>query len=101
MPPKPKLLTLTRFPFGFQGRKHTEDVTEREQIARAVEKLGCVASAPVVQDKSDDTSGWEKVKATDDVDALVAFLAHFPTSKHRHEALQRIQQLFREGNGQE
>lgn len=93
---KAQALDIDSIPFGFQGQ-HTEDVTQREQIARAVEKLGCVASAPVVQDKSDDTSGWEKVKATDDADALVAFVDHFPTSKHRHEALQRIQQLFREG----
>lgn len=93
---KAQALDIDSIPFGFQGQ-HTEDVTQREKIARAVEKLGCVASAPVVQDKSDDTSGWEKVKATNDVDALVAFLAYFATSKHRHEALQRIQQLFREG----
>jgi hypothetical protein len=77
-------------PFGFQGQ-HTEDVTRRDRIVRAVEKLGVKSSTePTIED---ETTAWEKAKAAKDPDQLVQFIDQYRTSANRHTALLSVRTL--------
>lgn len=99
-------LDIYDIPFGFQGQ-HTEIVSDREKIVRAVEKLGAkaVVPAPVAPQANipaqagaaPDVSAWETVKNVNSPELLLAFLEKFPESAHRGAALQRVRQLVAEG----
>ncbi len=83
-------LEVLDIPFGFQGQ-HTEYIDNREQIVKALTKLGV---APVAAAAT--TAGtWDSVKDTQDIDELLAWLERNPTHEHRQAAFQRVRQLVR------
>lgn len=92
---EPGLDTLD-IPFGFQGQ-HTDDVTSREQIVRAVDKLGVKREAVTAPPTS--SADVEKLKTSDQADDIVAYLGTNPTQTQRQVALERLKQLTSEGKG--
>lgn len=75
-------------PFGFQGQ-HTDDVTDREQIMRAVEKLGVmrVAVAPTLP------TNVEKLQTSGGVREIAEFLGTDPPAAERYAVLARVAKL--------
>lgn len=89
-------LDIFKIPFGFQGQ-HTVSVTDRDEILRAVEKLGLrpkERAASIPSEQSADLRAWDRLKGTTDVQGLLSFLDEFPTSAHRQDALDMLRKLF-------
>ena len=80
-------------PFGFQGQ-HTDDVANREQIVRAVEKLGVkpMAGGPVAATPVAAAADPEKLKAAG-IDEIVAFLGTNPQGAPKAAAIARLKEL--------
>ena len=80
-------------PFGFQGQL-TDDVGNREQIVRAVEKLGVrpFAGGPVAATSVAAATDPAKLKASS-IDELVAFLGTNPQGPAKGAALARLKEL--------
>ncbi len=77
-------------PFGFQGQ-HTDDVTNRDHIVRAIDKLGV---KPVMgRDAENSIADWEHLKTTAGVDLLIAYLGNNPPAAQRQAALARLKEL--------
>jgi hypothetical protein len=87
-------LDILDLPFGFQGQ-HTGDLHDREQIVRAVTKLGV---APVANSAAAADS-WGSVKGTRNVDTLLSWLERNPTHNQRQAAVQRLRFLMESGDG--
>jgi hypothetical protein len=87
-----KVPTLDVFdnPFGFQSH-HTDDVDNRDQIVRAIAKLGASPTSKVAI----ALSTWDAVKGTRDVDKLLDWLGQNPSHEKRQEALRRVRSLDR------
>lgn len=83
-------LTIHQIPFGFQSQ-HTDDVADREQIVKALEKLGVkpAAARGIVA----TTGHWAGIAGTDRVDEIVAFLGTNPEDGERRAAIARLKQL--------
>lgn len=81
-------LDVLDIPFGFQGQ-HTDDVTNREQIIRAVEKLGVKPTAA----QQAGPESWESLKSGESIDEIVAFLGQNPPEPQRQAALARLKEL--------
>lgn len=80
-------LDIYAIPFGFQGQ-HTDDVNNREQIFRAVQKLGVrpmAAPAPA--------ANWDRIKSTGTINDISSFLASNPSNTQSREAVARLKQL--------
>lgn len=93
-------LEVLDIPFGFQGQ-HTDDLDNREQIVRAIAKLG---AAPATKQASAPQTGttpdtWESVQSTRDVDVLLGWLERNPAHDKRSEAFQRMRLLMDADNG--
>src|SRR5262249_43145339 len=74
----------------------TDDVDNRDQVVRAISKLGVkpttnVATAP---------STWDAVKGTRDVDVLLDWLEQNPTHEKRQEAFTRVRSLVDAADGE-
>lgn len=80
---------VLEIPFGFQSQ-HTDDVHDRNQIFRAVTKLGVASASP--RSPVDDT--WESIRSSRDADAVLAWLEANPTHEKRLEAFQRVRSLI-------
>lgn len=78
-------------PFGFQGQ-HTDDVTNRENILRALDKLGVKPAASAVPVPA-GVDEWEKLQASGDIDAIVAYLGTSPPDPLRQAAVRRLREL--------
>jgi hypothetical protein len=91
-------LDVYSIPFGFQGQ-HTEDVSNRDRIARAIEKLGVHPSLALqlALDAADDKQAWERVKSSRDPGALLTFIDSHAGSPHRQAAVERLRLLIAEG----
>jgi hypothetical protein len=81
-------------PFGFQGQ-HTEDVTQRDKIILAVERLGAKSSTDSTLE--DEAKAWEKANTSKDPDQLVQFVDRYPTSPNRRTALLLVRTLSAQG----
>ncbi len=77
-------------PFGFQGQ-HTDDVTNREHIVRAIDKLG--VKPVMTRDADSSIADWEHLKTTAGVDLLIAYLGNNPPAAQRQAALARLKEL--------
>jgi hypothetical protein len=90
-------LDVYQIPFGFQGQ-HTELVSNRDQIVRAIEKLGVRSSRSSTSriGKNEEATAWERVRAAHDPDELLGFIDRYPTSTHRAMAIQRVRALLSE-----
>ena len=85
-------LEVLQIPFGFQSQ-HTDDISDREQIFRAIEKLGVRASAaPVTLHGATDT-GWDRVSKSSNVDDVLAWLEKNPSDPNRQTAIQRVREM--------
>src|SRR5262245_11843269 len=80
-------------PFGFQGQ-HTDDIANREQVLRAVDKLGVKPAS-----RRATVSDWELLRGSADVDQIFDFLEASPAEPHRHEAIVRLKQLMAKPGG--
>ena len=92
-------IDILDIPFGFQGQ-HTDEVSEREQIVRAIEKLGArpkVADQAAASVPDNEDVAWAQIKDTGNVNDLAGFIATYPNSLHRQQALTRLQQLLAGG----
>jgi hypothetical protein len=86
-------LEILEIPFGFQGQ-HTVGFDDREEIVRAITKLGAVpAAVPAV---ASDT--WDSVQGSRDINTLLAWLERNPTHDKRQEAVQRVRSLVETGD---
>jgi hypothetical protein len=75
---------------GFGGQ-HTDDVTNCEQIVRALEKLGVKPQskpAPVA-----NAPEWDRIKTEGGLDQIVAFLGSNPPEPQRQAAVGRLREL--------
>jgi hypothetical protein len=73
-------LDIYDIPFGFQGQ-HTDDINNREQIYRALAKLG-------IRPAGEHRAGsWDRVRQYRNVDEIDSFLASNPSKAQRDEAL--------------
>lgn len=88
---EPGLETI-EIPFGFQSQ-HTDDISNREQIIRAIGKLGVVASAARPSSPI-SRSVWEQIKSKSTVDQVLAFLDTDPPEVERREALVHLKSLL-------
>lgn len=87
---KDKNLNLIEIPFGFQSQ-HTDNIDDRAQIIKAIEKLG--AKPNIAKPKTPSRPGkldWVKSAGIDD---LVAFLGTSPAETERLVAAERLKQL--------
>ncbi len=92
-------LDIFDIPFGFQGQ-HTDEVSERDQIVRAIEKLGArpkVAEQAAAGIADTEAAAWAQVKDAGTINDLAGFIAAYPNSLHRQQALTRLQQLLAGG----
>jgi hypothetical protein len=88
---KESSLDIFEIPFGFQGQ-HTDDVTNLEQVMRALEKFG-VKPVGTAAPGSDGLAGWNKLKIVGGIDDLVAFLGTNPPDQERQAAMARLKEL--------
>lgn len=86
-------LTIYEVPFGFQSQ-HTDDVSDREQIVRALQKLGVKAASVA---SASPPFSLATIGDTDRVDELVAVLGADPPPRERQAAIARLKQLASEG----
>jgi hypothetical protein len=91
-------LELLEIPFGFQGQ-HTEDVNNREQIVRAIEKLGVKPISPLAS-PTDVSEQWLRLKTTGSAQQILAFLETDPSDADRQQALVRLKELMSEPKAQ-
>ena len=84
-------LDVLDIPFGFQGQ-HVEDVSNRQQILRAVAKLGIEPTPPMATPGSNDAE-WERLKTSDSIDEIVTYLGRDLGKPQRDAALVRLKQL--------
>ncbi|MGO8954774.1 MAG: toll/interleukin-1 receptor domain-containing protein [Rhodomicrobium sp.] len=84
-------LDIYEIPFGFQGQ-HTDNVNDREQIFRAIHKLGARPTGAAA------ASNWDRIKATGTVNDISKFLASNPSNAQSREALARLKQLGADPN---
>lgn len=82
-------LEVLEIPFGFQGQ-HTDDLDNREQIVRAISKLGV---SPATTGAGAGNASWESVSTTRDVDTLLDWLERNPGHEKREAAFARVRQL--------
>ena len=82
-------LAVLDIPFGFQGQ-HTDDIRDRDQIIRAVTKLG-VAYAPPARATA---NSWEDARNSTDMGAVLQWLEANPTHERRLEAFKRVRSLM-------
>jgi hypothetical protein len=82
-------LDVIDIPFGFQSQ-HTEDVLNRDNILRAIEKLGVRPEASISKAGDD----WEHVRKTQDTAKLLAWIGENPTHPSHTDAVALVQQLL-------
>lgn len=87
-------LEVLEIPFGFQGQ-HTEDVNNREQIVRAIEKLG-VKPISIAASSTAASEQWLQLKTTGTTQEILAFLEKDPSDADRQQALVRLKELMSE-----
>lgn len=88
-------LDVIEIPFGFQSQ-HTDDVGDREQILRAVQKLGVTAA---VKPLAALDTGWDRIKASTSLDEILLWLEQHPADPNRQEAFKRVRHLVASGAG--
>jgi hypothetical protein len=91
-------LDVFSIPFGFQGQ-HTENVTDREQIVRAITKLGARAAAGTRQVAPASLPAasridWDVLKTSGTAEQVLSFLETGPSEVQRREATARLRQLM-------
>jgi hypothetical protein len=87
-------LEVLDIPFGFQGQ-HTDDVSNRDQIVRAIIKLGVTpVDKPGAGPQAAAPNTWDSVAKTRDEDVLLDWLERNPGHEKRHEAFQRLRHLM-------
>lgn len=91
-------LDVFAIPFGFQGQ-HTENVTDREQIVRAITKLGARAAAGTRQVAPASLPAasridWDALKTSGTAEQVLSFLETGPSEVQRREATARLRQLM-------
>jgi len=79
-------LDVYEIPFGFQGQ-HTDDVNNREQILRAIHKLGARPTAAAA------ASNWDRIRTSGTINDVSRFLASNPSNAQSQEAFARLKQL--------
>jgi TIR domain len=88
-------LNVIDIPFGFQSQ-HTENVLNRSNILRAIQKLGV---RPTTTTAPSDT--WEQVRNSQDTTKILAWIGENPTHPSHSEAVALVQNLFEHGRGAE
>lgn len=83
-------LDVLEIPFGFQGQ-HTDNVADREQIVRAVIKLGV---QPVESNSAATPSKRRRIDDCGTVDELMEFIEANPPEAERREAFARLRMLL-------
>lgn len=87
---KEATLGSLEIPFGFQGQ-HTDDVTNRDNILRAIDKLG--VKPATTPDAATSIAEWEKIKTSAGIDGLITFLGNNPPEAQRQAAVARLKEL--------
>jgi hypothetical protein len=79
-------LDVYEIPFGFQGQ-HTDDVNNRDQIFRAIHKLGARPTAGAA------ASNWDRIRTSGTISEVSRFLASNPSNAQSQEAFARLKQF--------
>jgi hypothetical protein len=87
-------LDVIEIPFGFQSQ-HTDDISERDRIFKAVQKLGVkpVKIEAAATELSAAHSEWQALKGSSDPEMLLDYLARHPASPFRTACLERLREL--------
>jgi hypothetical protein len=82
-------LAVIDIPFGFQSQ-HTEDVSNRDNILRAIDRLG-VRHMPAANTTANT---WETLRNSQDAGKILAWIGQNPTHPSHSEAVALVQNLF-------
>lgn len=88
-------IDILDIPFGFQGQ-HTDEIANRDQILRAIEKLGIrpAAAEPPQLGQGASASDWEAIRTTTDPSQLLAWLERNPAHDKRVDAFQLLRTML-------
>jgi TIR domain len=86
-------LDVIDIPFGFQSQ-HTEDIQSRDNITRAIEKLGVQATAK----PGSTAESWEQVRSARNAETLLAWIGGNPSHPSHTEAIALMGELLKEPN---